>query len=457
VEVTKPLPAILQLKSDEVDTPEKRGRYTVSVIGCGLRGVLYAEAFAEAGFKVVCADADQSVVRRVSKGNVKLANREETETKLRGFVRKGQLTATSDLKAAVSSSDVIIMTVGAKIDAKKAPDYSEVENVSKQIGAALPKGCLLVYGGVAGFGFVDGVVKETIENTSGLKVGEDFGFAYNIFQIPVVFGNGHIGDLELRVAAADKLSLNAACLVFGTIAKKGVKRISDVKIAELAALFASAKRDANLALANELAVFCENAGVDYRETLELADGDVCVSYAPTIAEEDNRNEAYLLLESAENFASKLRVTALARQINEDMIKHAANLTQSALRSCGKPLRRARIALLGAVAADTAAAAFVEMLAAKGAKITRYDPEGAEVEQAGVVQSFRRTLNETAEGADCIVILTGQEQFKHLNLKKLRAVMRSPAALIDLAGVIEPSKAESEGFAYRGFGRGVWKK
>ena len=455
--MAKELPSILHIKPDEVDTPEKRGKYTVSVIGCGLRGILYAEAFAEAGFKVVCADANQSIVKRISKGNVKLANREETETKIRGFVRKGQLTATSDLKAAVTSSDVVIVTVGAKIDAKKAPDYSEAENVSKQVGAALPKESLVVYGGVAGFGFVEEVVKETIENTSGLKVGEDFGFAYNLLQIPVVFGGGHIGDFELGVAATDKSSLNAACLVFGTIAKKGVKRISSVKMAELAALFASAKRDANLALANELAIFCENAGVDYKETSELADGDICASYAPTIAEEDNRNEAYLLLESAENLTSKLRVTALARQINEEMIKHATNLTQNALRSCGKALRRARIALLGTVAADTAAAAFVEMLSAKGAKITRYDPMGVEVEQAGVIQSFRKTLNETAEGADCIVILTGQEQFKHLNLKKLRAVMRSPSALIDLAGVIEPSKAENEGFAYRGLGRGVWKK
>ena len=87
--MAKELPAILHIKPDEVDTPEKRGNHTVSVIGCGLRGVLYAEAFAETGFKVICADADQSVVKRISKGNVKLANREETETKLRGFVRKG--------------------------------------------------------------------------------------------------------------------------------------------------------------------------------------------------------------------------------------------------------------------------------------------------------------------------------------------------------------------------------
>jgi hypothetical protein len=62
-----------------------------------------------------------------------------------------------------------------------------------------------------------------------------------------------------------------------------------------------------------------------------------------------------------------------------------------------------------------------------------------------------------EGTDCIVILEEQDQLKRLNLKKLRAVMKSPAAIIDLAGAIEPSKVEEVGFTYRGLGRGAWKK
>ena len=60
------MPAVLRLIHEEVDTVEKRGNYTVSVIGCGEKGVLYAVAFAEAGYKVICADADQSLVRRMA-------------------------------------------------------------------------------------------------------------------------------------------------------------------------------------------------------------------------------------------------------------------------------------------------------------------------------------------------------------------------------------------------------
>ncbi len=101
------------------------------------------------------------------------------------------------------------------------------------------------------------------------------------------------------------------------------------------------------ALANELAVFCENANLDYFEVLKLLNFND-QSFWPTTVEEENNNEAYFLLESAENINAKLRLPALARQINEDMVKHAVNLTQDALRSCDKTLRRAKVAVLGTV-------------------------------------------------------------------------------------------------------------
>ncbi len=441
----------LNLKPEEVDTPEKRAAYRVGVIGCGQRGVFYAMAFAEAGFKVTCADADQSLIRRLSKANILRGDR-EAEVKLKRFVRTEQITATSDLKKAVAQSDIILLAFSPKIDAKKSPDYSETESTCKQVGAALQKGSLVVYAGVAGFGLTEGLVKETLENTSGRKAGEDFGLAYNPIQNPKLLGNQ-----ELRVAAKDRASLNSAGAFFETIAKKGVKKISDVKTAELATLFAAVKRDTVAALVNELAVFCENAGIDYAETTTLLDGEANeAGTVPTIADEDNRKEAYLLLESAENLNAKLRLPALARQINEDMIRHAANLTHEALRNGEKTLRRAKIALLGTVEPESAAAAFIELIEAKGAKVRRYDPQGSAFEHAEASQSLKRTLNETVEGTDCVVILDGQE-LRRLNLKKLRALMKSPAALIDLAGMVEPSKVEAAGFTYRGLGRGAWKK
>jgi nucleotide sugar dehydrogenase len=449
------LPPVLHLTPDEIDTSEKRGKYTVTLVGCGQRAVAQALAFAEAGFKVTCTDADQSAVKRLSKGNVHLGDR-QTEAKLKAFTRKEQLNATSDMKAAISAADIIFLTVTSKLDKKKNVDTSEVEGVCKKVGAALQKGKLVVYAGTAGLGFVDGIVKETLEDTSGLKAVEDFGLAY--CQLPSA-ANGENQNLQPIVAANDKFSLNSAALVIEATTKNPVTKIPNVKVAELTVLFAAVRRDVELALTNELAMMCEAARLDYAETANLAENGCKVALSPSISEEANRNEAFLLLENAENLNMKLRIPATARQVNEDMVKHAAILIQDALRGGEKTLRRARVALLGTAESGTAAALFGEMLQVKGAKVSRYDPRAVSGDRAGEEESvsLKKTLNETVEGADCVVILSGQEQLKRLNLKKLRALMKSPAALVDLAGTVEPAKAEKEGFIYRGLGKGTWKK
>ena len=450
------MPAVLHLKPEEIDTKEKRGNYTVSVIGCEEKGVLYAIAFAEAGFKVICTDADQTLVKRLAKGKAVFSDR-EMESKLKSFLRRGQLSVTSELKNAVSQSDIIVMTLTAKIDDKQNPDYSEVESTCKQVGTALSRGALFIYAGIAGLGFNEGVIKETLENTSGLKAGEGFGLIYHPIQIFDGCLLASIADQELKVAATDGTSIDSATKVLGVLTRKGVKPISDVKTAEAALLFTIAKQDANLALANELAVFCEKAGIDYFEALKLVDMHE-TSFSPTVeADEGTRNEAYLLLESAENLDAKLRVSALARKINEDMVRHAINLTKDTLRSCGKTLRRARVAVLGTAKPNTATTMFVKMLEKRGAKASLYDSLLSKNELPNMSRVLKRSMKEAVEGADCIVIFTEQDQFKRLNFKRVQAVMKMPAAIVDLTGVVEPKKVERNGFTYRGLGRGARKK
>jgi len=83
------MPAILRVKPEEIDTIEKRGKYTVNVIGCRQIGILYVTAFAESGYKVICTDADQSLVKSLAKGKTPFAER-EAESKLKRLARKGQ-------------------------------------------------------------------------------------------------------------------------------------------------------------------------------------------------------------------------------------------------------------------------------------------------------------------------------------------------------------------------------
>ncbi len=441
------MPSILNLKPEEVDTNEKRSKFTVCVIGCGQKGILYANAFAEAGFKVICTDADPTVIKKVVKGKTP-SSQPEVEAKLKSHLNSGQISVNNERKKAVSQSDIIIITIGAKVNEQKKTDYSQIVSACKQVGASLQKGTLVIYGSIAGIGFIEGTVKETLENTSGLKSVQDFCLVYN----PILSADSSITNLELKIAASDQTSLNAASTILKTITKK-VKEINDIKMTETAILFTVAKQDANRALANELSVFCEIANTDYFKILKLLELDD-QSFWPTIVEEENRNEAYLLLESAENLNAKLKLPSVARQINEDMVKHAVNLTQNSLRRGGKPLRRAKIAVLGTANPVSATGIFVKMIEQKGAKPSLYDPILKRGPQEWRV--VKTNLNEAVEGTDCIVILTGQEQFRNLNLKKLKALMKTPAAIVDLIGIFEPKKVEAEGFIYCGLGRGTDK-
>jgi UDP-N-acetyl-D-mannosaminuronate dehydrogenase len=267
------------------------------------------------------------------------------------------------------------------------------------------------------------------------------------------------------VTATDRNSLDIASTILQAVTKKTVIRTSNVKTAEVAALFEALKQDVETALANELAVFCEKIGVDYVEAQDLAknEGD-SGSSTPVFLDATTREEPYLFLEEAENSNIKLRIPPVAREVNEETVKHAVNLARDALRSCGKTLTRTNISLLGASETPNdkgplkkIAIGIAEALEAKGARVRLYDPYFSENAFADMKIHFKRTLTETLERADCIVILTGHDQFRRLNLARLKLIAKMPAAIVDLEGVADPGKVEKEGFIYRGLGRGVWTK
>jgi nucleotide sugar dehydrogenase len=452
---------IMNAKPEDLDTSEKRGKYTVCILGCGQVGVHNAALFAEAGFKVVCFDADQTVVNNVAKGRTG----GETESRMKEQVRKGRLTATNDINKAVSQSDVILLTVPVRIDSKKKPDYSNVEALCKRIGPSLRPGSLIILLKLAGIGIVEGTVKQALENSSGFKVGTDLGLAYSPFHLLDDHGSKTSETRARIVAATDRNSLNVASTVLSLASKGEFRKTINIKAAEAAALFEAQQKDVGVALANELAFFCEKVGVDYFEASELLTGIANGFQAsPVLSNGRVQEEPYLLLADAENLNVRLRISTAAREINEQMAKHAANLVKDALRSCGKPLRRSRVTLLGLSqtpnsrgSAKRIVRQIAQNLITKGARIKLYDPYLSEEESGDLKPNFKKTMVEALEGADCIAILTGHDQFKRLNLNKMKLIMKMPCAIVDFEGIIDPAKAEKEGFIYRGLGRGVWTK
>lgn len=435
------MPSVLHLTPQDLDTTEKRSKYTVAVVGCEREGILYAKAFAEAGFKVICADAAPNIVRRLGRGKTDFAS-QEVEAKLKKLLSTEQLSVCGEIKKAVASSEIVVVSVPVRIDDNKKTDSSEAQNACKQVGTALKQGALVFYSEVAGLGFIEGNVREILENTSGLKAGAGFGLAY----CPLLLGDLSGEALDVKFAAVDTISLQAAANILNTITDNA-KSVCDLKTAETAVLFSIAKMDADKALANEFAVLCEKIGIDYYEVIKSLELNSAV-FAPSLIEE-NKAKAYLLLESADNFNAKLRLSTAARQINEDMVKHAVNLVQDALHGCGRTLRRAKVAVVGTV--DPASTShFVKLLEQKGGKVNLYDAlQKKEGLEARLVKS---SLSEAVEGAECLVLLSRNER-PSLSLKKLKALMKSPAVIVDLTGSFDSSVVRTEGFIYFGLGRG----
>ena len=133
----------------------------------------------------------------------------------------------------------------------------------KLLGANIRQDSLVIITSTVGVGVIEGLIRETLENTSGFRIGAEIGLAYSPIRNPNMKASEKELAQEQIVAATDKTSLNAASTVLETISQGTLKKTLSVGAAETAALFEAAQREVKSALANEFAVFCEKAGVDY--------------------------------------------------------------------------------------------------------------------------------------------------------------------------------------------------
>lgn len=456
------MPTVMNLKKRDVETPEKREKCIISVIGCGRIGLSTACLFAEAGFKVIGVDTDQRIVHSIMKG-VTPFDEPGLDALVKKHVRAGSLKATNETREAASASDVIIVDISVHVDQKKKSDYSRVERTCKEVGTGMRSGSLVISEGAAGPSITETLVKYMLENASGLRAGADFGLVYS--PIRAVSGRvlKDIASYPWVVGAIDKRSLGVARLILSTVAKGGIVEVRNLKTAEAVGLFENVQRDVNVALANEFAGFCEKAGIDFVEAVKAANSlPRCRLPFPGIVSDRIQSDSYILVNEAQNVNARLHMTGLARKINEETLRHTLRLTRDALRRCGKTIRRAKISVFGVSrrpnvkdAQGSSTRELVNMLRKRAVTVRVYDPLFTYKELRELGYPAERTLTKTVEGVDCLVVAVGHDAFKRLNLRRVKFLVKSPAAIVDMGHVIRPAKAEKAGFVYRGLGRGIW--
>ncbi|MCS7123987.1 MAG: nucleotide sugar dehydrogenase [Candidatus Bathyarchaeota archaeon] len=456
------MPAINQENIENKDSTRNE-KTTISVVGCGRIGILHACLLTEAGFRVICVDNDRALAERVSKGNVPFL-KQEVEPILRRGLESGRLKVSCVLEGEAVQSGTILVTTPAMAIEKGRVDYSNIEKTLNRLGSRIQKDTLIIVASVVGVGVTESILKEALESASGFKVGVDFYFAYSPVPFPEEQTLKSLANRKRIIAACDKVSLERASNVVGAITKAALVKSLNLKAAEAAVLFEAAHRNVNLALAHEFALFCEKTGVDYLTVQSLLSSDINAFFQPTLNSGSGKDALCMLMEDAENQNVKLKISRASLELNKETIKHGVSLVQEALKSCGKSIRRAKIVILGISQTKNTADVpkgllkdFVEMLEKKGAKPSFYDPYLTRKTRNHETAPVEESLTETMEGTDCIVIFTGHDQFKRLNLRKIKLLAKIPAAIVDLEGILDPAKVEAEGFIYRGLGRGVWKK
>jgi nucleotide sugar dehydrogenase len=242
----------------------------------------------------------------------------------------------------------------------------------------------------------------------------------------------------------------------------GVKaiRVSDPKTANAAKLTENLFRDVNIALANEFALLFEELGVDAIEVINacaskynfmphypgLGVGGPCLP----------SNSYYLISEGikAGNIPYLIR---MAREINDRMPDHAVELIEEALNEAGKTVRGSKITMLGVAYKPnikdvqlTPVERVINRLKEMGAKVEIYDPMFRGEQVFGV--RAKQSLESAARGADCLVVGTAHDEFKHLDIEELSRLVKSKAGFVDSRNVVLPSAVVKAGFAYRGVGR-----
>jgi UDP-N-acetyl-D-mannosaminuronic acid dehydrogenase len=378
----------------------------------------------------------------------------EISVLVRQNVEAGRLRATQKSPRTLSRADIIIVSVQTPIDKNKRPDLSHLVNALNTIGKNL-KNKLVIISSTIPPGTTLKRIRPLLESRTGLRTDEDFFLAYVPERItPGNTLNEFAGNPRL-VGGTSMDSTSIAAELFKAVCQTVIA--TDSSTAEAAKLAENTFRDVNIGFANQLALICEQHGVDVMAVIKLANTHPRVNIhkpGPGVGGPCLAKDPYLLAHRSKHMAKS--IISAAREVNDYMPKHIVNLTSQALGDANKELQRSRIAILGTAykgdvddARSSPSKPIIHKLMRLGAKVSVYDPYCGESFGAKKEKHIRQTI----KGADCLVIITDHDELRKLILKEIKPLMNNSPAIIDGRRMIDPNEAEKLGFIYRGIGLG----
>jgi len=427
----------------------------ISVIGVGYVGLTTATIFAELGNDVVAADADKDKIDNLNKYKMPIF-----EPGLKDLVEKnskgGRLRFTHNNIEAIDHGDIIFICVGTPPKESWETELKYVEDVAVEIAQNMKSYKVIVHKSTVPVETGDKVKKIIQDNVQG-SVG------FDVVSNPEFLREGTAIEDTLHpdrivVGADSEKAIEIMKKIYSPI--KAPLIITNIKSAELIKHASNAFLATKISFINSVARICEISGADVDEVAEGMGYDKRISkhflnagigYGGFCFPKDS--QAFIKI--AENYGYDYKLLKATNEINEEQKKHFVKKIKDTL----KDVNNKKIGVLGlSFKPNTDDMRFapsiyiIQELQKENAEIKAYDPETMEKAKSIFTDvEFCKGPYETAKDSDALIILTEWNEFKELNLKKIKSLMKNPI-IIDGRNIYNPEDLRKEGFTYISIGR-----
>lgn len=395
-------------------------------------GLPLARSAAAAGLKVVGLDRSRRVVEGLNAGRSHVDD--ITDADVRAMREQGFEAV--DRADVIAGAAAVVVCVPTPLTEHGAPDLGAVHAAVDDIAAHLTAGTLVVLESTTYPGTTDEVVRPRLE-AGGLRVGIDFHLAFSPERIDP--GNPSFG-LENTPKVVG--GITADCTKAArALYERFVNRVVEAKgtrEAEMAKLLENTYRHVNIALVNEMSMFCREIGVDLWDAIRCAStkpfGFAPFHPGPGVGGHCIPIDPNYLSYKVRSLGIPFRFVELAQEINQRMPVHVVNRAADLLNDQGKAVRGSRVLLLGVTykpdisdQRESPALAVAENLLARGAELVYFDPRVEDWQVAGAPVERAGDYLAAAEAADLTILL---QPHREIDLDELADRAR---ALFDTRG------------------------
>ncbi len=428
----------------------------ICVVGTGYVGLVTGAVFADLGNDVVCVDNQPDKIAALAAGQMPIYEPGLEEMVVRNMA-DGRLNFTTDLTAAVRRSLVVFITVGTPPQADGQTDLGAVEEVARAIGQALEKYTLIVNKSTVPVGTGD-FVRDVIERHRSHPV------AFDVVSNPEFLREGSAIEDTLKpdrivIGAPNQQVAMTLLELYAPLERPMI--ITDVPSAEMIKYASNAFLATKISFINAIGNMCELAGADVSQVAKGVGLDdrigpaflqAGLGYGGSCFPKDTDS----LIHTAAALGYDFRLLRSVVDINRERVAHFVAKIEKVL----APLDDKVVAVLGLAfkpnTDDMREAKSIEVinrLIELGARVQAYDPVAIANARTALPEgvTYCESPYEAATGAHGLALLTEWNEFKFLNLERVRALLRRPV-VFDGRNVWEPERMRRVGFEYYSIGR-----